>query len=383
MVARKNCPISLYIIHTMPADKRKWIEVLALVLLLIVALAMRLQQWNTISLPDEAALVNMTLHLHDTPFPTGNYPGYLGYPPLFLFACRRNRKSLWKPLLMEPAALTVGFFSGAPNWIVYPFLNIGEAYRFVAYHYSGFRFLGRKVAYAAFLKTLLDSFDPAFLVLFFIGLLALIFYQQRTGILLATYMAVYVAILGNTSCFGERMVLPLLAVVVLIIANVLFLGLPRLLHPAKRWLSFYHLVIWTLLAAYAANGILQNIRCFNLLSTVSTYNQAIDYRFHHIPFEFSMARENMTPGYSGDQGFSDLASMPANSFWGPKAMPFLCTGLFTNYILEYTPANAPAHNRLRRYLANYAAFARIHKPRFSSFDDDIPYWYKKPAWVKG
>ncbi len=77
----------------MLADKRKLIGALALMLLLVFALAMRLQQWNRLGVPDEAALLNITLHIYDNPFSNGSYPGY---PPLFfisiscwLFICQK------------------------------------------------------------------------------------------------------------------------------------------------------------------------------------------------------------------------------------------------------------------------------------------------------
>jgi hypothetical protein len=510
------------------ANKGKLINILALSLLLIVALAMRLQQWNRIALPDEAALLNMTLHLHDNPFPNGSYPGYPGFPPLFLYfnflfalvfqkillffgvinfpsqfiysglgydfllkagrivsalagtalvalawrmgreffgraaawcaallmavnaflvfdahifkpdtlmalllcaslyytlkhdrearwrwlflssllfglavaakynaavelffllpafliTCRRNRQPLWKPMIIAPAAMALGFFAGAPNWLVHPFLNIAEAYRFVTFHYSGFHFYGKKnLAYSAFAKTILESFGPILCIFLLIGLLALIFSRRRPEILIAAYIIVYVAILGNTAYFGERMVLPLLPAVALLIANGIFYSLPQLLNKFKRLRPIYLVVVGAFLATYVVNGSIQNVRRFNLLSTASTFDQAIDYRFRHIPFGYSLARENLTPGFSGDMGYSDLTSVPKQWFRGPKAMRFLCTGLFTRFILEET-ANPMVKNKLRRNLSNYAAIERIHKPRFSSFDDDITFWYKKPYWVK-
>jgi len=511
----------------MSADKRKLINLVALLLLLALALAMRLQQWNRIAVPDEAAMVEMTLHLYDDPFPGGSYPAYPGYPPFFIYfsfllafvcqkillffgvvqfpsqfiysnlgydfilkggrivsalagtalvalvwrmgrdffgqaaawcaallmtvnlflvfdshifkadtitalllclslyfllkhdqearwrwiflsslffglaaaakynaavelffllpvflvTCRRNQQPLWKPMLLAPAAMALGFFAGAPNWVVHPFQNIAEAFRFVTYHYSSFRFYEKKSAYSAFFNTLLESFGPILCIFLLLGLLAVIFNRRRPGILIAVYIVVYVAILGNSSYFGARMVLPLLPAAALLIANGLFYSLPRPHNKFMRWLPIYQAVAWALLLIYAGNGALQNIRRFNLLSTASTFDQAIDYRFRHIPFEYSMARENLTPGFSGDMGYSDLTSIPKQWFRGPAAMRFLCTGLFTRYILEET-VNSPIKYKLKHNLANYAVIERIHKPRFSSFDDDIMYWYKKPYWVK-
>ncbi|MCX6555845.1 MAG: glycosyltransferase family 39 protein [Candidatus Aminicenantes bacterium] len=512
----------------MPADKRKPIDTLALLLLLVFALAMRLQQWNRIAVPDEAALLNMTFHLYDNPFPNGTYPGYPGFPPFFLYlnflisfvcqklllffgviqfpsqfvysnqgfdfvlkagriisaltgtalvalswrlgreffnrttawaaallmavnsllvfdshifkpdtmmalllcaslyyalqhdreahwrwlffsslffglavaakynaavelffllpvfliTCRRNRQPLWKPLFMAPAAMALGFFAGAPNWIVHPFLNLAEAYRFVTYHYSSFHFYNdKKLAYSAFSKTFLESFGPILCAFLLIGLLAIIFNRRRTDMIIAAYIIVYVAILGNTSYFGVRMVLPLLPAAALLIASGMFDALPRLLRKFKNLAAAYRFVAWALLAIFAASGALQNIRRFNLLGTASTYDQAIDYRFRHIPFGYTLARENLTPGFSGDMGFSDLTSVPRQWFKGPNAMRFLCTGLFTHYILEET-GNSPIKHKLKRYLTYYTPIERIHKPRFSSFDDDITFWYKKPSWVK-
>jgi 4-amino-4-deoxy-L-arabinose transferase-like glycosyltransferase len=521
-------PILLWYKKPMPTDTRKRNAILALLLLLAVALAIRLQQWNRIAVPDEAALLNMTLHLYDNPFPQGNYPGYPGYPPFFLYfsfllsfvcqkillffgviqfpsqfvhsglgydfllkagrivsalagtalvaltwrmgreffgraaawvaallmavnsflvfdshifkpdslmalllcaslyfalkhdreaqwrwlflssllfglavaakynsvvelffllpvfliTCRRNQQPFWKPLLMAPAAMALGFFAGAPNWIAHPFLNIAEAYRFVTYHYSGFSFYDdKKLAYSAFAKTILESFGPILCVFLIVGLLAIIFSRRRSDMIIAAYIIVYVVILGNTSYFGARMVLPLLPAAALLIANGLFYNPPQLLHKFRRLLPLYQVAAWVLLAIYAANGAVQNIRRFNLLSTASTYDQAIDYRFRHIPFGFSLARENLTPGFSGDMGYSDLSAGPRKWFKGPDAMLFLCTGLFTRYVLEET-ANPLVRRKLQRNLANYAAIERIHKPRFSTFDDDITFWYKKPHWVK-
>jgi 4-amino-4-deoxy-L-arabinose transferase-like glycosyltransferase len=512
----------------MPGEKRKWIDILFLLLLLAMALALRLQQWNSVNLPDESVMLKMTLHLFDNPFPNGNYPGYPGFPPLFLYfnfllsfvcqkillffgviqfpsqfvysnlgydfilkagrivtaltgtalvalawrmgreffgraaawlaallmavnsylvfdahifkpdtlmalllcaslyyalkhdrdaqwrwlilsslffglavaakynsavelffllpafliTCRRNRQPLWKPLLMAPAAMAIGFFAGAPNWLVHPLLNIGAAYRFVTYHYSSFQFYEKKRVYSAFAKTILDGFGPVLFAFLLIGLLAIIFNRRRSVILIAAYVIVYVAILGNTSYFGTRMVLPLLPALALIIAHGLFYAVPPLLRKfRRRWLLLYHVATWALLAVYAINGSVENIRRFNLLSTASTYDQAIDYRFRHIPFGFSIARENFTPGFGGDQGVSDLLSLPTKLFRGPDAMNFLCSGLFTNYILEKT-ADPLLKSKLAHRLANYAIFERIHKPRFSTFDDDIAYWYKKPFWVQ-
>ncbi len=511
----------------MPADKRKLIDVLALLLLLTLALALRLQQWNNVKLPDEDVMVQMALHIHDNPFPMGNYPGYPGFPPLFIYlnflltfacqkillfigaiqfpaqfvytelgrdlvlktgriasafagtalvaltwrmgreffgratayaaalmaavnvflvfdahifkpdtlmalllcaslyfalkhdrdarwrwlvissllfglavaakynsaveilfllpaflvACRRHRQSLWKPLLLAPTSMALGFFAGAPNWIVHPVQNIEEAYRFVTYHYSSFQFYEKKLVYSAFFKTFLEGFGPVLLAFLLVGLLAVIVRRQRPGILIAVYLFIYVVILGNTSYFGTRMVLPLLPAAALLIAGALLDVLPPLLGKIPRLRLPYRAAAWTLLAIFSLTAIRDNVRRFNLLATASTYGQAIDYRFRHIPFGYSMARENFTPGFGGDKGVSDLVSLPARWFRGPEAMQFLCTGLFTRYILEET-ANPLIRGNLQRRLANYAVFQRIRKPRFSSFDDDIAYWYKKPPWVQ-
>ncbi|MCU0277103.1 MAG: glycosyltransferase family 39 protein [Acidobacteria bacterium] len=511
----------------MPADKRKWIGILALSLLLAVALGLRLQGWNRVQLPDEDVMVQMTLHLYDLPFPDGAYPGYPGFPPLFIYfnlllsfilqklllffgiirfpaeflhaelgrdlilkggrivtaltgtalvalswrcgqeffnravgtaaallmavsvplvfdahifkpdtlmalllfaslyfalkhdrdarprwlvlsslvfglavaakynaavealfllpafliACRRQRRPLWQPLLLAPAAMALGFLAGAPNWIVHPWRNIEEAYRFVTYHYSAFHFYEKKLVYSAFFKTMVEAFGPVLFAFLLVGLLAVFLRRQRAGILIAAYLFVYVAILGNTSYFGTRMVLPLLPAVALLITHGLLAGVPWLLDRCQRLRLPYRAAVWMLLAYVATAGLLANVRRFNLLNTAATYDQAIDYRFRHVPFAYSFARENFTPGYAGDKGFSDLVSLPARWFRGPEAMPFLCTGLFTEYILTRTTNPLPRAN-LQRRLANYAAFARIHKPRFSSFDDDVVFWYKKPGWVR-
>ncbi len=518
---------SIWYIGSMPTDKRKLIDVLLLLLLLAVALTLRLQQWNSVKLPDEDVMLKMSLHLYDNPFPNGGYPGYPGFPPLFLYfnfllsflcqkvllffgviqfpaqfvysdlgrdfilkmgrivsalsgtalvaltwrmgreffgraaayaaallmavnaflvfdahifkpdtlmalllclslyyalkhdrearwrwlflsclffglavaakynaavelffllpvfllSCRRSRQPLWRPLLLAPAAMALGFFAGAPNWIVHPFLNISEAYRFVTYHYSAFRFYEKRLVYSAFFKTILEGFGPVLFAFLLIGLVTIVFSRRRTDVLIAAYLFVYVALLGNTSYFGTRMVLPLLPAAALIIAGGLMHGLPQLLNRFRKLRLPYHAAVWALLALYAAAGLLGNVRRFNLLSTASTYDQAIDYRFRHIPFEYSFARENFTPGFAGDRGVSDLVSLPARWFRGPEAMPFLCTGLFTQYILEKT-SNPLLQANLQRRLVNYAVIERIHKPRFSSFDDDVVYWYKKPGWVQ-
>jgi hypothetical protein len=508
------------------SDRRKIVTGVALLLLLALALAMRLQGWSRIDHPDESSLLKMTMHFHERQFPDGAYPFYPGYPPFFLYlnyllsliyqkillflgvirfpgqflhstsgndfilmagriisalagtafvalawrmgksffnsasawfaallmtvnsflvydshvfkpdmllalllfasllyalkydqspqrrwlflssfffglavatkyhavvellfllpafaiAARRDHRPLRETLFLAPVAMSCGFFFGAPNWVVHPFLNIAAAYRFITYHYAAFRFYEKKLAYSAFFKTILGSFGPVLFAFLLIGLIAVFVNRQRTALLLAAYVGVYVIILGNTSYFGTRMLLPILPAMALLIAGTLFDILPRLLQNFGKVSRFYLPLVWALLAIYFLHGALMSFRHYNLLHSASTFQQASDYRFRHIPAGHSLAHENLTPGFAGDLGFSDLTEIPLQRFRGPNAVHFICSGLFSRFILEET-SNPLVKNKLLHRLSHYAVIQRIHKPRFSSFDDDIVFWYKKPYWV--
>jgi len=304
---------------------------------------------------------------------------------IVFLTCRKQggRSLCGKALLTMAAGSLLGFAAGAPNWIVHPWTNMTAAYRFITFHLFSFSYYEPRAAYLSYGKLLVQSFGIPLFLVFLAGLYLSIRRRQWLEIILLAYILLYVALLGHSSYFGDRIILPLLPPLALLIAKTVFRDGPGWTQAAfsQRLKTISHRAVLIVLVMVLGGQVRVNIERFNLLHSDSPYQQALSYRLRHFPREYRFGRENLTPSLIGDMGFSDLTRIPLESFRGPDALPFLHSGLFTQHIL-HNVRQPSVRNALRARLHDYVPFYKISKTPFSGFDADITFWYRKPPYTR-
>ena len=283
-----------------------------------------------------------------------------------------------KALFSIVAGGLLGFAAGAPNWLFHPLKSAQAAYQYAVSQYSGFAFYEKPLpSYLLYAKDLLESFGWVFLVFLPLGIALALIRKSKYDLLIFAYLAIYYLVQGKSNFYGNRMLLPLLAAMAILIAKTLLDDVPRFL---TRWTKVGKLFFplawgWTLL--FSSGLVVQNLRTFHLLRTTSPYDAAFFYRIHHIPPGFRIGRETFTPKFAKDQGRWDLTDIAFQRFRGKNSLQFLSTGLLSKYILTRTK-NQRVQTRLSKRLRTFRPFHQIRKKPFSPWSDDVIFWYQLP-----
>lgn len=293
----------------------------------------------------------------------------------------------WKkmePLLRRRAIVSVfvggalGFMTGAPNWLFHHVKSVRAAYEYAVSQFSGFTFYEQPLpSYMLYLKDLLRSFGWVFLLFFLVGIVRAVKQKNRYDLLIIAYLGIYFLIQGKSNFYGNRMVLPLLAGMAVITARTLLDGGSRF---GCRWAKLrkpFVVLVWGWAALFSGNLIADSLRTYHLLQTTTTLDEAFFYRVHHIPPEYRTGRETFTPKFPKDLGKWDLTDIRFQRFRGKNSLQFLSTGLLSKYILART-RNQRVRRRMSNRLRTFRPFHQIRKRPFSSWDDDITFWYQFP-----
>ncbi len=281
----------------------------------------------------------------------------------------------WRLLLLSPFIGLAGFLAGAPNWAVHPLKCFQTAFRYAVIHFQEFVFYDPvSSTYGRYAVDLWRTLGPLFAGLFLLGVVFAFRRRKEAEMTIVLSLLLYFLVQGASVFYGTRIILPLYGGVALIIGKAAFEDLLPLLKrsPARR---IFSIAVFSAAAFLSLANIRDSVSLFNLWKTTSTWGESLIFRIEHIPPAYPFGREIFTPGLWGDVGGYDMFSMSAGRFRGRKALPFLSTGLLTDYVLNFSK-NEALRAKLNSRLKEYRVFHRISKPRFSPWDGDILLWYR-------
>lgn len=300
---------------------------------------------------------------------------------LLPFLLWMSRKELvpgrWRRLLLlSPLFGLLGFLACAPNWAVHPLESFRAAYRYALFHFQEFTFYDRvSSTYGRYVVDLWQTLGPLFLLLFSLGLLFTLLRRKREETTIVLSLLLYFLVQGRSVFYGSRIILPILGAVALITAKGAFRDLFSLLKSPSRQRTF-SIVVFSAALLLSLGNVRDSLSLYNLWKTAPTLEEAWTFRKDHIPSAFPFGRETFTPGVAGDRGTWDILGIPDfRLFHGPKALPFLSTGILADHLLNHS-RNEILKEKLRSRLQEYRIFHRISKPRFSPWDGDILFWYR-------
>lgn len=297
--------------------------------------------------------------------------------PFILWAARRKLapRRWWRLLLLSPLFGLFGFLVGAPNWVVHPVKSFLFAFRYAFFHFREFTFYDPvSSTYGRYAVDLWQTLGPIFVLLFLLGVLFAFLRRKSEEMTIVLSLLLYFLVQGSSVFYGTRIILPLYGGVALIIAKAAFWDLyPFFKKPLLR--RAFAIMVFSAAALLSLGNIRDSVSLFNLWKSTSTWKEALIFRREHIPSAFSFGREMFTPGVAGDWGKWDISDIPSRLFHGPNALPFLSTGLLTDYVLKHSRNDIMKEN-LRTRLQEYRVFHHISKPTFSPWDGDILLWYR-------
>ena len=298
--------------------------------------------------------------------------------PFLLWLSRRDLEpGRWRKLmLISPVFGLLGFLVFAPNWAVHPIASFQAAYRYALFHFQEFTFYDQVTStYGRYGVDLWQTIGPLFLLLFLIGLFFAVVRRNKYEITIAISLLLYFIIQGRSVFFGSRIILPILGAVALLAATGAFQHLlPLLKRPFLR--QVFSVSIFAGVLVFSLGNAGESISLYNLWKTSSTFDEAVAFREGHIPARFPFGREAFTPRYDGDRGYWDILGIPdAGLFRGPKALPFLTTGILADHLLHKS-RDEKLRGELRLRLQDYRAFHTVSKPHFGPWDGDILFWYR-------
>ena len=296
--------------------------------------------------------------------------------PIILWAVRKKLapKRCWQLLFVSPLFGLFGFLVGAPNWLVHPIKSFHFAFQYIFFNFREYIFYEKvSSTYGLYAVDLWRTLGPIFVFLFFLGILFTFLRRKREEMIIVFSIFLYFLVLGGSGYYSSRVILPLYGGVALLIAKAAFQDICPLLKKPFLRLAFT-ITVFSAASLLSLGNIRDSVSQFNLWKSTSTWEEALNFRSEHIPSTISFGREMFTPIKPGDFGRWDISDIPYDFFHGPKALPFINTGLLTDFVLKRIRSGEIKEN-FRARLQEYRLFHRISKPRFSQWEGDILFWY--------
>lgn len=313
--------------------------------------------------------------------------------PLFYL---RKEFSMIKGLFYIAAGGVLGFFAGAPNWLVHPVGNIRATLKYL-------RGLSDEVLWydpfpSSFLlygKNLLEHFGIILLLMLFIGLVISFIRKEKSGIIISLLILVYFFLAGMQNYLNYRAILPLIPLIVLVIGNLIFNDVKTLVGDTKiRRILIAILLIPV--SIYSVANFTRSYKSFDLLKGIASHpvrerpgigepDYSAYFIKNHMGESGRVFREMWTPPGKGLRRVvfgRDITSVPERMFSGVDNFQFLLTSFRTDYILKKAK-NKKYIDSARKRLKNYLPFYKVDRPAIFTWSDDIQFWYRKPDYIKG
>ncbi len=313
--------------------------------------------------------------------------------PLFYL---RKEFSIFKGFFYIAAGGILGFFVGAPNWLIHPVGNIRATLKYL-------RGLSDEVLWydpfpSSFLlygKNLLEHFGIILLFILFVGLVVSFIKKEKNGILISLLILVYFFLAGMQNYLNYRAILPLIPLLALVIGNMIFSDVKTYI----RNVGIRKILITILLipvAIYSLINFNRSYKSFDLLKGIASHpvrersgigepDYSAYYIRNHLGESDRVFREMWTPPGKSLRRVvfgRDITSVPERMFSGTDNFRFLLTSFRTDYILKKAKNNKYVDSARKR-LKNYLPFYKVERPAIFTWSDDIQFWYRKPYYIKG
>ncbi|MCK4890393.1 MAG: glycosyltransferase family 39 protein, partial [Candidatus Aminicenantes bacterium] len=313
--------------------------------------------------------------------------------PLFYL---RKEFSIIKGLFYIAAGGVLGFFAGAPNWLVHPVGNVRATLKYL-------RGLSEEVLWydpfpSSFLlygKNLLEHFGIILLLILFAGLVISFIKKEKSGIIISLIILVYFFLAGMQNYLNYRAILPLIPLIALMIGNLIFNDVKTFVRDVRiRRILIAILLIPV--SIYSVVNFTRSYKSFDLLKGIASHpvrerpgigepDYSAYYIKNHLGDSGRVFREMWTPPGKGLRRVvfgRDVTSVPERMFSGADNFQFLLTSFRTDYILKKAKNNIPVDSARKR-LKNYLPFYKVDRPAIFTWSDDIQFWYRKPDYIKG
>jgi hypothetical protein len=199
-----------------------------------------------------------------------------------------NRKLTRKEFLLLPVGAVIGFFAGAPNWLINPIENLKAFFsEFSPVGGITFKPHDLKSPGETYLEVAGDFITYFGLIFFFFLIAAVVIgflTKSKKDILISSFIIVYIGFLGFVGFYAYRFALPIFPAAALLMGKFLFMDLKKLFHRLLRYRHLWKYVaplLWVPVAVYVLQNTIINVKSFNLLKTQSPWERTIEYREQH------------------------------------------------------------------------------------------------------
>ncbi len=290
----------------------------------------------------------------------------------------------------------LGFFAGAPNWLVHPVSNVKITLKYLK------RLTEELVWYDQFPssfilygKNILEHFGILLIIIFICGVITAFVYKNRESVIIVISLLVYFILASRENYLNYRAILPLIPLMAVVIGKFIFLDIKELLANVRiRRIATGLLLIPVVV--YSAGNFNRSYKSFDLLKGIASHpvreRAGIgdpDYSSYYMKNHFNRSslifREMWTPpaiGFKGAVFGKDVTRVPQRLFLGNRQFDFLVTSFSTDYILRKSK-NKDFIDAAKKRLKNFVIFYKVDRPAIFTWSDDIQFWYRRPEYVKG
>lgn len=328
------------------------------------------------------------------------FPPALVIIAAILLTAGLKKQNLLKPIIFFPLGTAVGFFCGAPNWLLHPLANLEQILKQYSPE-SGNLF---KQFESQSIPEILSGFFSDFIVYFglivfllFLAAMVLAFIPGRktgtaaadrltgknTGnkkeILLTLYIISYIVLFSFFGYYADRFGLPLYPAVALLAAKVVFVDLKNLLTRlinVRVIRSYTVLLLWLPALGYGVSNAAAAIKTFNLLKTESEWMRTIEYREQH-NFDsnnYNIGRQTFTPRVKGRNiKITKHFRLKFPGKYSGKGLHFIQAHLptYRGFIKGERAKDETAVN-----LDDFLPFYRVEKRRYQPWDSQCVFLYR-------
>jgi len=308
----------------------------------------------------------------------------------------RKEMNIFKNLYFAAIGGILGFFLGAPNWLIHPFSNFKVTLEYL-------KGLSAEVAWydpfpSSFLlygKNFIEHFGIILVFILVVSLIISLAGKDKFGKVISISVLTYFILVAIENYLNYRALLPLIPLVSLLIGKLIFRDVETLLNKViVRRIAIVLLTVPVLI--YATENLLKSYKSFDLLKGIASHpvhtktgigepDYSAYYLKNNIKKGSMIFREMWTPpaiGYGKVIFGRDVVSVPEKKFKGDNSFNFLITSFRTDYLLRKAK-NRKFADAAKRRMRNYLPFYKVYRPAIFTWSDDIQFWYRKPDYVKG
>jgi hypothetical protein len=313
-----------------------------------------------------------------------------------LLTGERQPRPLKKVFLFLPLGTVVGFFLGAPNWLIHPIGNIKNTIKLYSpdpgIFHQQFESNSFLEIQGAFFQDLIAHFGVIFLILLAAGIVMAFLFREKRDILVTSFIIIYIVGFSFFGYYGECFGLPVYPAVALLVGKALFVDIEkifyrfRLLPRFAGAFKYTAVLIGIFIGGYALEQTIVNVKTFNLMKTQSRWDHTLEYRQqHNITDEnYNVARQINTPPFRrGDTKLTKEFYLKFPNRDREKTLHFIQAHLPT-YNRFTAGKEATVKKDLKVInLKMYKPFYEVRKRTYQPWDPECVFLYRIPIALQG